>query len=204
VGDRALLDAMISSAIVIDPEGTILLANRTWCETARQNLMTHPSFGVGLNYIDTCHKATGPWRDYARNVAGGLTAVLAGDTPHFIYIYPCPDKDGFPEWFELIAGPIHHDGKLVGALVQHVDISRRDRSKMETLTPRERAILAGVVAGLSNKEIARRDDVSESAVKFHLHKIYPKLGVSNRAQAALAGERMMIVGHDDMPMPGGS
>jgi two-component system nitrate/nitrite response regulator NarL len=54
----------------------------------------------------------------------------------------------------------------------------------------------GIVAGLSNKEIARRDDVSESAVKLHLRNIFQKLRVSNRTQAAMRGERLMLVGSE--------
>ncbi len=55
------------------------------------------------------------------------------------------------------------------------------------LTPREREISLLVAAGLSNKEIGRKLDVTDGTVKVHLNNIFQKTGVSNRtALAALA------------------
>ena len=51
------------------------------------------------------------------------------------------------------------------------------------LNKRELAILNGVGAGLSNKQIAEREWLAEQTVKFHLTHIYKKLGVSSRAEA---------------------
>ena len=202
--DQDFLDAIISSAVLLDAEGTIVLANATWIDSARRNLMAHPDFGIGVNYLDICRQATGRWQDHAHVVAAGLEDVLAGWRPHFIHVYPCPDARGRPDWFEMIAGPVHAaDRSIDGALVQHVDLSRRDESALGRLTSRETAVLTGVVEGLSNKQIARREGISESGVKFHLHKIYPKLGVTNRAQAATAGERLMIAGCEPAPQPMG-
>lgn len=55
------------------------------------------------------------------------------------------------------------------------------------LTKREREIALHVAEGLSNKDIARRINISDGTVKIHLHNIYQKLGVNNRTSlAALA------------------
>jgi DNA-binding NarL/FixJ family response regulator len=52
------------------------------------------------------------------------------------------------------------------------------------LTTRERDIVAALAAGCTNKEIARRFAIGETTVKFHLTKIFDKLGLSNRVDLA--------------------
>ena len=53
------------------------------------------------------------------------------------------------------------------------------------LTKREMEILATIVAGLSNKEIARKFTLSEDTVKHHLINIFDKVGVVSRLELAL-------------------
>ncbi len=60
---------------------------------------------------------------------------------------------------------------------------------MWNLTPREGDVLAFLVAGKSNSEIAAELDLSISTVKANLSSLYRKLDVSSRTQAALVGVR---------------
>ena len=53
------------------------------------------------------------------------------------------------------------------------------------LTPRELEIVAAVVAGFANKEIAQHFKISEDTVKHHLSNIFDKVGVSSRLELAL-------------------
>lgn len=48
------------------------------------------------------------------------------------------------------------------------------------LTRRETAIVAALVPGLSNKEIALRCGITEQTVKDHLKSVYAKVGVHQR------------------------
>jgi DNA-binding NarL/FixJ family response regulator len=50
-------------------------------------------------------------------------------------------------------------------------------------TDRERAVMAHLVEGRSNREIAAALFIGEATVKTHLRNIYDKLDVSNRVQA---------------------
>jgi len=54
-----------------------------------------------------------------------------------------------------------------------------------TLTPRERDVLAELTKGKSNREIAASLFVTEKTVKTHISNIFTKLDVQDRTQAAL-------------------
>ena len=53
------------------------------------------------------------------------------------------------------------------------------------LTKREMDILTAIVAGLSNKDIAKKFALSEDTVKHHLTNIFDKVGVGSRLELAL-------------------
>jgi DNA-binding NarL/FixJ family response regulator len=57
------------------------------------------------------------------------------------------------------------------------------------LSGREREVLELLVAGMANKLIARRLQISEKTVKSHLTRIFRELGVTDRTQAALWAAR---------------
>lgn len=61
------------------------------------------------------------------------------------------------------------------------------------LTEREREVLALMVEGLNNPDIATRLVVSRSTVKFHVSSILSKLGVASRTEAvALAVQQHLV------------
>jgi NarL family two-component system response regulator LiaR len=61
------------------------------------------------------------------------------------------------------------------------------------LTEREREVLALMVEGLSNPQIADRLMVSRSTVKFHVSNILSKLGVSSRTEAVALALQLDLV-----------
>ena len=70
---------------------------------------------------------------------------------------------------------------------------RKPKSEAEELTSREREILALMVEGLPNQEIAERPVVSSSTIKFHVSNILSKLGVASRTEAvALALKHKLV------------
>jgi two-component system nitrate/nitrite response regulator NarL len=74
-----------------------------------------------------------------------------------------------------------------GGVLQQIPLRAAERAV--TVTAREREVLGLVAEGLSASEIASRLFIEPSTVKSHLHNIYEKLGVSERAAAVAEGMR---------------
>jgi PAS domain-containing protein len=70
---------------------------------------------------------------------------------------------------------------------------RRDRSRFH-LTPRELEVLALVLRGEGNKQIAASLGVTEQAIKEHVSTMLDKFDVPNRAALAEAGSRLEFTG----------
>jgi DNA-binding NarL/FixJ family response regulator len=57
--------------------------------------------------------------------------------------------------------------------------------ELPRLSPREQAVLMGICAGKSNKEIALDLDLQEVTIKLHVKTLCRKLGARNRTHAAM-------------------
>jgi len=74
------------------------------------------------------------------------------------------------------------------------ELSRNEKKKNDVrLTKRESDVLALLVKGHSNKEMAEAMFISEKTVKNHLTSIFRKLGVKDRTQAAVYALKNNIV-----------
>ncbi|MFK0015604.1 response regulator [Streptomyces sp. NPDC091027] len=129
-----------------------------------------------------------------------LTALSEGATGFLI-------KSGEPE--ELIAGvravadgAAYLSPKVAARVVAHLAAGgagartgRRAaaRARVETLTARERDVLGFLGGGLSNGQIARRLRLAEGTVKAHVSSILARLGVDNRAAAAVVAHEAGVV-----------
>jgi two-component system nitrate/nitrite response regulator NarL len=90
----------------------------------------------------------------------------------------------------VMAGEYWVGRESVSNLVQYLrtlvqSSGEEARQRKFGLTPRELEIVAAVVAGYANKEIAEYFKISEDTVKHHLSNIFDKLGVSTRLELAL-------------------
>ncbi|MDJ0399005.1 helix-turn-helix transcriptional regulator [Rhodococcus rhodochrous] len=60
------------------------------------------------------------------------------------------------------------------------------------LTPRERAVLDGLIAGRSARTIAKVEFVSVNTVKTQLRSLYRKLGVNSGKDAVIAARHLVL------------
>lgn len=116
-------------------------------------------------------------------------------------------KSGEPE--ELVAGvravaegAAYLSPKVAARVVAHLAATgagtlagRRSaaRQRVAALTVRETEVLALLGDGLSNGQIARRLHVVEGTVKAHVSSILARLGVDNRAAAAVVAHEAGII-----------
>jgi DNA-binding NarL/FixJ family response regulator len=102
-------------------------------------------------------------------------------------------KDAEPE--ELLRGiraAAAGEAPLAPRAATELVAARRAGRPAAELTPREREVLLMVGQGLPNKLIARRLEISEKTVKAHLTRIFERIGVTDRTQAALWVERQRL------------
>ena len=84
------------------------------------------------------------------------------------------------EALEILVQPAGSEGKAV-----------------QELTNREREVLAFLVEGLSNAEIAAQLHITVSAVKYHVSNILSKMGASNRTEAAALARHQGLISKPD-------
>lgn len=68
---------------------------------------------------------------------------------------------------------------------------------LPVLTTREKQVLQLIADGLTNRQISFSLSICESTVENHIHHIYTKLGISNRAQAVLQAYHLIVVLQND-------
>jgi DNA-binding NarL/FixJ family response regulator len=102
------------------------------------------------------------------------------------------------------AGPTEVDAALRAAVRDEVFLDaavtrrltqemRAPRAGLGVLTAREKEVLVLVAEGQSNKDIARRLDISERTARTHVSHLLTKMGLTSRTQAALLAVKEGLV-----------
>jgi DNA-binding NarL/FixJ family response regulator len=110
-------------------------------------------------------------------IRGALAAGAAG------YLLKDADAEEVADAVRAaVAGEVHLDPAAAKALTAAL---RAPRSVADSLTPREREVVALVAEGGTNRQIARHLGVAERTARTHVSNILGKLGLASRTQAAL-------------------
>ncbi|WP_353651326.1 response regulator transcription factor [Nakamurella sp. A5-74] len=88
---------------------------------------------------------------------------------------------------ELAAGRSLLDPRITGPLLDRLRDSDVRDPRFETLTAREKAVLALITEGLTNRQIGDRLFLAEKTIKNHVSSLLSKLGMVRRTQAAVYG-----------------
>lgn len=85
--------------------------------------------------------------------------------------------------FDELASAIRKVASGEKAVSSEIERFIREDPPVTNLTKRQGEILAAVVRGLTNDDIAKQFSIQRSSVKDHLTAIFEKLGAANRAEA---------------------
>jgi two-component system, NarL family, nitrate/nitrite response regulator NarL len=106
-------------------------------------------------------------------VAMGARGIIFKDTAQESIVDCVRDVFNGKHWFPAARPDV--------ALERKMPRRPQGKPRIGVLTARQRQIALLVCNGLSNKQLGQQLDLTEGTVKVHLHKIYRKLGVRNRA-----------------------
>jgi DNA-binding NarL/FixJ family response regulator len=186
-GIRAALESELDIDIVgeaVDEEELLALAESVEADVLVIDPLISPGSGMAfLSALRAFHAnldiivfsdAEGP-----AHVESALAYGASG------YVVKSIDPRDLPSAIRQVAhGTVHHARPRNGD-------RGHDSMPCWSLSERERAIVSLLVEGLSNIEIGRCLYISDHTVKYYLRKVYRKLGVTNRTEAASVALRRL-------------
>lgn len=128
--------------------------------------------------------------DVAKVAANWLSARRAAISPQGDASFPFPGATGLPLTLSLLGtiGADEYLFRLTAANRQSEDEMLRERFG---LTHRESEVLLWIAKGKANRDIGEILGLSARTVNKHLEQIYSKLGVENRASAAVKAAHVL-------------
>jgi len=172
---RALVETSPAAIVTVDEHGTIELAN----QAAVQLMAPRDGKLIGspiAAFLPELHHAL-RWEEAPQFRTSMQCLGHRGSGETFMAdVWFSTYKEGFSPKLAAIIGDITEDSPATPISTAS---QGQDRA---SLNPRELEVLRLLVQGLSNKEIAAKLEISESAVKNTLQQLFTKTGVRTRSQ----------------------
>ncbi len=92
-------DALPANLAILDVAGNIIRVNEDWQRFADANGFQDPKYGVGMNYLEVCDRAS-QWCAEAKQAAAGIRAIAEHKSSDFYLDYSCHSSIQ-RRWFQM-------------------------------------------------------------------------------------------------------
>jgi len=133
---QSALDALSTHIAIINETGEIIGVNAAWKQFAIDNLLQHPTYGIGLNYFAVCEHSAKLGSPKAQDIYEGLRGVVTGHIPEFEMEYPCHSPTE-KRWFIMRVSRFFWKNNI-RVVVSHQNISELRRSQNQVQESKER------------------------------------------------------------------
>ncbi len=191
--------------IVLEGLRALLKSSEPEIQVVEIDLRKEPRQGVDVTLLDT-YGELGSLNERVRSLGadssnGAIVVFSFSDQPEAVRHAMRAGAQGFiskavprQQIIEAIKGIAKGDRIILTQRTQHaqMDEALRWPGRDIGLTERESELLSMLSTGMTNRELGSHLYISENTIKTHLRRLYAKLGVRNRAQAAsLAGQGIL-------------
>jgi two-component system, NarL family, response regulator LiaR len=191
--------------IVLEGLRALLKSCEPEIQVVEIDLRMEPRRGVDVTLVDT-YGELDSLNERVRSLGadssnGSIVVFSFSDRPEAVRHAMHGGAQGFiskavprQQIIEGIKAAAKGDRVIMTQRTQHAQIDEALRwpGRDMGLTERESELLSMLSTGMTNRELGRHLYISENTIKTHLRRLYAKLGVRNRAQAAsLAGQGIL-------------
>ena len=129
----AIFGALYGHVVALDKHGQIIAVNQAWLRFAAENGADPARVSIGASYVDVCVSAAAAGDPDALRILDAVRTVLAGGVPRQVeYASRTPAGE---RWYEMTVEPLRRPEG--GALVTHVDVTRRRQAEEEARRQRD-------------------------------------------------------------------
>lgn len=180
----AIFGSLYSQVAALDREGRVVAVNESWAHFGETGDGDPLRPSVGTDYLAACQRTAAEGHAAADQIAEAVRSVLDGRRQHVSLEY-ATRSDGNERWFDLHVEPFRHpDG---GAIVSHLDITRRRLAEIEARRQREQLAHALRVTTLGELATSLAHEISQ-----------PLAAILSNAQAARLVLAKEPQHHDDL------